>query len=216
MRITKEAIILSAISIIFIFGMGYLIWHSSGIKPAAVVSDLSLLSKTDSHMTGKPTAKVTLVEFGDYQCPACGIAYPMIKQVTDAYASNPNFNFVFRNFPLPQHPNAPEAAEAAEAAGAQGKYWQMHDMLYSSQSEWVDLADPTAMFAVYATKLSLDVPKFTTEIKSKKYDAVISSDQSDGTKAGVDATPTLYVNGTKLNGYSAAMIKTAIDAALAK
>ena len=216
MHINKEAVIIGTISVLFIALMGWLIWHSSGIAPQTTVSDTSILSNATSHMTGSATAKVTMVEFGDYQCPACGAAYPYVKQITDEYASNPNFNFVFRNFPLPQHPNAPEAAEAAEAAGAQGKYWQMHDMLYEGQADWVDLADPTSVFVGYATKLGLDVKTFTSDVATNKYSSVISADQSDGNKAGVDATPTLYVNGTKLADYSVATMKTAIDAALAK
>ena len=167
-------------------------------------------------MTGSATAKVQMVEFGDYQCPACGAAYPMVKQITDEYASNPNFDFVFRNFPLPQHPNAPEAAEAAEAAGAQGQYWQMHDMLYAGQADWVDLADPTAIFVGYATKLGLNVTTFKTALATNQYASAIAADQSDGNQLGVDATPTLYVNGTQLTDYSVTTMKTAIDAALAK
>ena len=215
MHINKEAVILGAVSILFIALMGWLIWHSSGVAPQQKVSDLSILSNANSHMTASATAKVTMVEFGDYQCPACGVAYPYIKQITDKYASNPNFNFVFRNFPLAQHPNAPEAAEAAEAAGAQGKYWQMHDMLYTGQADWVDLADPTSVFVGYATKLGLNVDTFKNDITTNKYSSVISADMSDGTKAGVDATPTLYVNGTKLADYSASTMQKAIDTALA-
>lgn len=216
MHINKEAVVIGTISVLFLGLMGWLIWHSSGIAPKETVSDTSLLSNASSHTTGSATAKVTMVEFGDYQCPACGVAYPYIKQIVDQYASNPNFNFVFRNFPLPQHANAPEAAEAAESAGAQGKYWEMYDLLYQNQKDWVDAADPTSVFVGYAAKIGLSVDTFKNDLATNKYKAVIDADKSDGEKAGVNATPTLYVNGTKLGGYSISNMKTAIDAALAK
>jgi protein-disulfide isomerase len=217
MRINKEALVLGLVSILFIGGMGYLIWHSSGIKPAEMVSDLSLLSNATSHMTGSPEAKVTVVEFGDYQCPACAQTHPAIKQVVDAYAANPDFNFVFRHFPLSQHANAVEAAAAAEASGAQGKYWEMHDMLYEHQNEWASLGDPTVVFVGYATTLGLDVARFTKEISDKKYADVIAADLSDGNRAGVNATPTIYINGTKVSGpIMVKSLSDAIDAALAQ
>ena len=136
--------------------------------------------------------------------------------MTDKYASNPDFNFVFRNFPLPQHPNAPEAAEAAEAAGAQGKYWEMHDALYTGQNDWADVADPTSFFVQYATTIGLDVTKFTADVASDKYAAVITADTNDGDKLGVDATPTIYINGVMQTTFSASALEATIDADLAK
>ena len=218
MHINKEAVIIGVFSVLFLALMGYLIWHSSGAAPTQTVSsaNASSLENSASHMTGSATAKVQMVEFGDYQCPACGAAYPQIKQVTDMYASNPDFNFVFRNFPLPQHPNAPEAAEAAEAAGAQGKYWQMHDALYTGQNDWADVADPTSFFVTYATTIGLDLNQFKSDVASAKYASAISADQSDGNKLGVDQTPTIYINGVMVNNFSAANMEALVKADLAK
>src|SRR5438552_3274427 len=130
----KQVLILIGLGIVIIGG-GILLMLRSGSFSASPtnqpLADPGKLVRDNSHMTSKLNAKVTVVEFGDYQCPACGYAYPILKQVLeDQYKDNPDVNFVFRNFPLPQHANAPAAAEAAEAAGAQGKYWFMHDLLY--------------------------------------------------------------------------------------
>ena len=109
-------IVLSIIGAIVIGIVLVVIFTSKEAVAPATTVDQSHLVTAASHMTGKSGAKVTVVEFGDYQCPACGAFFPEMKQITDAYASNPNFNFVFRNFPLPMHPNAMIGAEAAEAA----------------------------------------------------------------------------------------------------
>lgn len=212
--ISKESIVIGTVSVLFIALMGWLIWRSPAIAPEATVSDLSLLSNASSHMTGNPGAKVTMVEFGDFQCPACAQVYPNIKQIVDKYQSNPNFNFVFRNYPLPQHKNALPSAEAAEAAGAQGKYWEMNHMLYERQAEWDDAANPTDLFVSYAQIIGLDTAKFRAEIVAKKYADVITADLNDGNRAGVNATPTLYINGVKLMDYNPASLEAAVQKAL--
>jgi protein-disulfide isomerase len=148
-----------------------------------------------SHSTASPTAPVTLIEFGDYQCPVCGAAYEPIKTITDRYASDPNFNFVFRNFPLPQHEDAQLAASAAEAAGAQGKYFEMHDLLYSNQNDWSGSTDPMSYFTKYAQQLSLNVDQFNSDTESYKYFTNVDQDMQDGNAFGVNATPTFYVIG---------------------
>src|SRR5258708_6923943 len=125
---SKQAKIMMVIGLVVIVGGIWLLAKTPQQQQAGKAIDSKSLVRSTSHMTGSPNAKVTLVEFGDFQCPACGAAYPVLKPILATYQSNPNFNFVFRNFPLPQHPYAQIAAEASEAAGAQGKYWQMHDM----------------------------------------------------------------------------------------
>jgi protein-disulfide isomerase len=218
MHINKEAIVISVIGILFVGLMGFLLVKSSGapVPTKTIAKDSEYLVRAMSHMTGTKGAKVELVEFGDYECPACGVAHPNIKQITDAYKTNPNFSFVFRNYPLPQHPNAPLGAEAAEAAGAQGKYWEMHDMLYENQAEWGESKAPLQYIIKYAQKIGLDMTKFTKDINGNAYAAVIKADQADGDSLQVDHTPTLYVNGQELATYDVATIKAAVDAALAK
>jgi protein-disulfide isomerase len=206
------AVVVVAIGAFVVFKSG-----DSG-TPAAVGQpvDQSKLVRTTSHMTGSPSAKVTLVEFGDYQCPSCGAAYQPIKDLVSQYSSNSNFNFVFREFPLSSvHPNADIAAEAAEAAGEQGAYWQMHDLLYQNQAEWADSGAPMQFFLKYAQQIGLDVNKFQTEVQASKFDSVISADVADGNAVNVNATPTFYVNGVPYVGDQGTAISDAIAKDLA-
>ena len=154
--------------------------------------DPSLLVRADSNKIATSSAKVTVVEFGDYQCPSCGAAFPILQQMLRDY--NGKINFVFRNFPLSIHQNAQAAAEAAEAAGAQGKYWPMHDMLYDKQNEWGDAANPLPLFDTYAQSLGLDINKFNDDVTHNKYSDKIAKDQADGNSLGVNATPTIYID----------------------
>ncbi len=220
MKPSKEAITISIIGLVFLIIIGVLIWKSSSfVAPATVSTEgQAILARSDSHMTGSSTAKVTMVEFGDYECPACGAAYPILKQVTDSYQNNPNFNFVFRNFPLPQHQYAKMSAEAAEAAGAQGKYWQMHDMLYAGQGDWdpTKTKDPLSIFAGYAQKIGLDVNKFKADVQANAYQDRINADLADVGKLGLDHTPTIYINGKEQTNVSLAVMKATIDSLIAK
>jgi len=166
-------------------------------QPGEAVDPQSLVLDS-SHMTGNKNAKVTLVEFGDFQCPACAAAHPKVKEIIEHYKGNADFNFVFRNFPLSQHKNAVIAAEAAEAAGSQGKYWEMHDKLYEAQGQWSESAAPLDIFAGYAAQLSLNVDQFKGDITNHKFTSIITADQNDGTELKVNSTPTFYLNGEKL------------------
>ncbi len=194
---TKEAKILIAIAVAVVIG-GVLLAIYANPKPAepgAPVDQQSLI-RDSSHMTKKSSAKVNIVEFGDYQCPGCGAAHPILKQVIEKYKDNENVNFVFRNFPLDSiHPNAHISAEAAEAAARQGKFWEMHDILYEKQQEWSTQADPTTMFADYASVLGLNVDEFKTSIGNRLFQDVIKADADDGTKLNVTGTPTFFING---------------------
>jgi len=147
-----------------------------------------------SHMTGdKNVAKVTLIEFGDFECPVCGTTYPVINDIVTKYKADSNFNYVFRNFPLPQHTNAPISASAAEAAASQGKYFEMIGQLYTNQDEWSGSVDPVSSFTKYAQNLGLDVNKFTSDTTSYKYYNNVQQDLADGNALGLNATPTFYL-----------------------
>ncbi len=144
---------------------------------------------------GKSDSKVIFIEYGDFQCPGCGGAYPIVKSVTEKYQGQ--VAFVFRNFPLVTlHPNARAAAAAAEAAGLQGKYWDMHNKLYENQNAWENLSpsDRTDFFVGYAKALNLNTDTFKTDMANQK----ISFDQAVGKKAEVNATPTFFLDGGKL------------------
>lgn len=143
------------------------------------------------HAQGPETAPVTLVEYGDYQCPYCGEAFPIVRQVQKRLG--PKLRFVFRNFPIgTAHPNAPLAAEAAEAAGAQGRFWEMHDMLYEHQSE---LEEPYLL--AYAQELKVEVGQFRSDLERHAYRARVQEDFMSGVRSGVNGTPTFYINGVR-------------------
>lgn len=153
------------------------------------------------HVYGVRDSKVVLVEYGDYQCPGCGSAYQPIKEVTEKYKGQ--LTFIFRNFPLTNiHPNARAAAAAAEAAGKMGKYWEMHDKLFESQSEWqgVSATERTSIFTGYAASLGLNPSKFEAILtdQSTSLNQKINFDIALGRKAGVDSTPTFFLNGKKI------------------
>lgn len=145
------------------------------------------VTKSD-HIQGGSLAAVTLVEYGDYECPYCGQAYGLIKAIQRDLGDR--LRFVFRNFPLgTAHPFAEAAAEAAEAAGAQGKFWEMHDLLYENQAE---LGNELIFGA--ASSLSLDVDRFNNEIKARKYKDRVHRDFMGGVRSGVNGTPGFFVN----------------------
>jgi protein-disulfide isomerase len=146
------------------------------------------------HMQGPPDAPVTLVEYGDYECPYCGEAYPVVKALQERLGDQ--MCFVFRNFPLTQvHPHAEEAAEAAEAAGAQGKFWEMHDLLYENQ----DALEPEDLVQ-YARALKLDLKRFVLEMREHVYVERVREDFRSGVRSGVNGTPTFFINGARHNG----------------
>jgi len=146
------------------------------------------------HMQGPPDAPVTLVEYGDYECPYCGEAYPVVKALQERLGDQ--MCFVFRNFPLTQvHPHAEEAAEAAEAAGAQGKFWEMHDLLYENQ----DALEPEDLVQ-YARALKLDLKRFVLEMREHVYVERVREDFRSGVRSGVNGTPTFFINGARHDG----------------
>lgn len=214
----KEIKILGLIALVVI-GIGAALAFKKGPVrdiPGAPIDSKNLM-RENSHMTGASTAKVTLVEFGDFQCPACAAAHPVVKQIKQTYKDNPNFNFVFRHFPLSGiHKYALDSAEAAEAAGRQGKFWEMHDLLYENQKEW---GVPQAMefFGEYANRLGLNADQLKQEIRDKKYADIISADYADGTALSVNSTPTFFLNGEPLVGIPQfESLKQKIDQKLAE
>ena len=146
------------------------------------------------HIQGSSTAPVTLVEYGDYECPYCGQAYPVIKEVQKRLGDK--LQFVFRNFPLTEmHPHAQHAAEAAEAAAAQNRFWEMHDYLYEHQQALDD-----RYLEKYADYLGLDLAKFNTDMSSHVYADRIREDFLSGVRSGVNGTPTFYINEIRYDG----------------
>jgi len=146
------------------------------------------------HVIGPATAPVTLVEYGDYECPYCGAAHVSVKQILGVLGDD--VRFVFRNFPLSQiHQHAFQAANAAEAAEAQGKFWAMHDVLFENQRHL-----DTASLLGYARALGLDLQRFGADLTQQTYAPRIREDFLSGVRSGVNGTPTFFVNGVRHNG----------------
>jgi len=156
--------------------------------------NLSIPVGNTDHVQGPANAPVTLVEYGDYQCPYCGDAHSVIKSIIRTMGVN--LRFVFRNMPLNEvHPYAQFAAEAAEAAGEQGKFWEMHDAIYERQSELgSDLASQLAR------ALKLDVARFEADMESRLCRTRVKNDFMGGMRSGVAATPAFFINGKRYEG----------------
>lgn len=197
---SKEAKIILSVGIGFFAILALLIYSTNTGPGSQIIADPALLISDTSHMTSTRDAKVNVIEFGDFQCPACAYANPIVQQLIEAYKGNLDVNFVFRHFPLAQHSNAIISAEAAEAAGAQGKFWEMNDMLYRGQNEWSSNSNSLEIFVGYAQKLGLNVKIFTDSINQNKFQDVIVKDRSDGQALGVNSTPTFFINGEKITG----------------
>ena len=159
-------------------------------------ADEAQLLKDAKNTKGDPNAPVRIVEFGDFQCPACAAAYPITKAVVAKNSSK--VYMVFRHFPLSVHPNSQIAAKASEAAALQGKFWEMHDILYEKQNDWATSQNPKELFDQYAESIGLDVKKFDGDLDSVT--GQVNSDYSLGNTVGVSSTPTFFVNGQKYPG----------------
>jgi protein-disulfide isomerase len=185
-------IILAVVVVLF----GAIFWSTKSKTEAPGSNGSS--AQASQHLEGKNTSGVTFVEYGDYQCPYCGQYYPIVKQVQAQYADK--ISYQFRNFPLVQlHPNAMAAARAAEAASLQGKFWQMHDLLYSNQNAWASASSPSSLFDQYAQQLGLNLDTFHKDQNSAGVLATINADEAAGQALGVNATPTFFINGKKID-----------------
>lgn len=216
---TKEGkffIGVGVLTLLIIVGAAIFLSGAPQQTESTTVADAKTLIKGDSHATNPKGAKVTIVEFGDYQCPACGSAHPVIKKLLGDYKEK--ITVVFRNFPLDSvHKNAQIGAEAAESAAVQGKFWEMHDMLYERQSEWSELDKPQDLLVTYAKELKLDTNKFKEDLEKKTYATKIKADYDDGIRLGINSTPTFFINGKlQTSGWSEKGFKKVIDAELKK
>ena len=154
---------------------------------------LSIPVNQADHAQGPADAPITLVEYGDYECPYCGRAYPIVKEIQKRMGDR--LRFVFRNFPLNTiHEHAGVAAQAAESAAAQGKFWEMHDLLYEHQH---DLAD--ADMVRYALRLGLEVYRFESDLSGEVFAKRVSDDFRGGVRSGVNGTPTFFINGVRFD-----------------
>lgn len=211
-RMTNEAKILTGIVIATVaLVIGAVFFLSQPEKP--VVIDPSALIKEDSLKISTDSAKLTIVEFGDFQCPACKAAHPGLKQAMSEYPGQ--VNFVFRHYPLPMHANAQPASKAVEAANRQGKVWEMYDKLFDAQDDWANESNPTEKFKQYAAELGMDAEKLASDMNDSAISDKIYKDIADGNASGVNSTPTLFFNNEKYNkGIGYQDFKAEIEARL--
>ncbi|HEU5103459.1 MAG TPA: thioredoxin domain-containing protein [Roseiflexaceae bacterium] len=161
---------------------------------------------------GKPDAPVTVIEYGDFQCPSCGAFATQQEAAFDQlYVETGKVRFIYHDFPLPQHNNAVIAAAAARAAGEQGKFWQMHDLLFTKQREWSNSTAIQPLLGSYAEAIGLDLQAFDRALQSEKYVAALIAARQQSGQRGVQATPTFEVNGMLVD---ASQLQAAIEAAL--
>lgn len=203
-----------------VIGLSLLVWGLIvAAKKPIVVTRTTLLATpvaATDQVLGSREAKVTLVEYSDYQCPACALYAPLVEQLAKDFSED--LLIVYRHFPLRSiHPNAQLAAQAGEAAALQGKFWEMSKSLFDNQAAWAGEANPRSLFEGYARELGLDVARFLADLESKAVKAKVDGDYDSGLASRVNSTPTFFLNDQVIENprnYDefAALVKEAIDA----
>lgn len=170
----------------------------------------------EDHAKGSADAAVTLVEYSDFQCPACRAFHPVIEQLVEEFPED--VRFVYRHFPLRSiHPNAQLAGQATEAAALQGQFFEMHDALFNTQSQWSSLPDPADFFVELAGSLELNQEQFRTDMESSDARNAVNDDLRNGNRSNVQGTPSLFINGNKIsNPRSYEELKGLVEAAMAQ
>lgn len=213
MKLLKRALTYVAVGLA---GVGLVWFVAYELGGSASESDSQINIQTDDWTKGNKDAQVTLVEYLDFECEACGAYYPVVKQLEAELGDR--VRFVARYFPLAGHKNSMTAASAVEAAGRQGKFWEMHDMLFENQKTWGEksIADPK-LFLTYAQKIGLDITKYQKDVTDPSVRDRIERDKRSGAGLGVQGTPSFFLNGEKLsNPRSYEEFKTLISAELLK
>lgn len=184
------------IALVILFGGIFFITKRQANAPTANGSASN--AQVTNHTEGEGKKGVTLVEYGDFQCPACTAYHPLVKQLVEKYKADITFQFV--NFPLAQiHQNAMAAHRAAEAASMQGKFWEMHNMLYERSSEWNTSSNAFNVFQGFAGQLGLNIDKFKQDYASSQVNDIINADLAQGRKLGINSTPTFFIDGKKID-----------------
>jgi protein-disulfide isomerase len=187
----KSLVMFGVITLVVLFGVGGLLWQF-GKTTDAPIEDIA------GEMRYKQgSGAVTLVEFSDFQCPACQSVHLPLKQMLAKYEGK--VQFVYRHFPLTSiHKNAQLAAQASEAAHQQGKFWEWHNLMFEKQTEWAGLADPHEKFLSYAKDLGLDEAKFSTDLESEATKGIVTQDLLASSRYRLTGTPTFFLNGVKV------------------
>jgi protein-disulfide isomerase len=212
---TKIALLVGLVAMT-LFGGAFVYQEVAAPEPADAAERKNITVRADSHrLDTAEDGKVTLVEFLDFECEACGAAYPFIEQLREQYAGK--VTFVLRYFPIPSHANANNAAYAVESAARQGKLEDMYKRMYDTQAEWGESQDSKAdLFRSFAEDLGLDMARYDADVASPEVAARVQKDVDDGTRLGVSGTPSFYLNGQRLIPSTTEEFIQAIDEALAE
>lgn len=178
--------------------------ESAGMAPVDAVAE-------NDWVKGNASSTITLIEYSDFQCPACAAYYPLIEDFISK--DSDKFKFVYRHFPLSIHANAMHASKASEAAGIQGKFWEMHSLLFVNQNSWATSTTPKTVFEGYAKDLGLDLEKFSADYDLPEIAEKIDNSMKSGVKAGVNSTPSFFLNGKKVSPQNYEQFKKLIDEA---
>lgn len=182
-------------------------------KPPAGGELLAAVTSRD-WVKGGREAKVVLVEYGDFQCPACAAYFPLVAELHQEFGDQ--MAFVWRHFPLSQiHAQAELAARAAEAAGRQGKFWEMHDLIFANQASWAGQSKAGEIFLQYGRELKLDLDKYQNDLESAEVRERVKNDYQEGLAHGINSTPTFFLNGHKVHPNNYGEFKNIIQRALA-
>lgn len=200
--------------ILLIGGIFIAVWRLGGGSVSSTYNGNVAAVVADDHVTGNPSATVTLFEYSDFQCPACRASFPFVKDLLKNLGGQ--FRLVYRHFPLAQHQNAQLAAQAAEAASLQGKFWEMHDLLFNNQDDWAESTTAADIFARYAGTLNLDVNKFKSDINSQAVIDRVNRDLAAANSIGVNSTPTFYLGQYQLNLPSFSALRQSVEDAINK
>jgi protein-disulfide isomerase len=201
MHLTTENKVLIAVVVLTIGLLGGGAYYLTKTAPPEAQAKLPVeqtMNKDLAHAKGNPNSKVKIVEYADFQCPACAASKPMVDQMLKEYGDRVYFEYI--HYPLPIHRWARDAAAAGEAAGQQGKFWEYSDVLYAKQTEWSEKDNAPEIFKQYAKDLGLDVDKFTQAMNSESVKDKVQKSVDAGNKVAVQATPTFFVNGTRYTG----------------
>ncbi len=208
-------VIIAVVLIGAVFGMVKVVSKGLGAQPENPTMPVEILPSVQAkeREKGNPAAKVTIIEYSDFECPACNSYHKAFAELVTSYGDK--VRFIYRYFPLDQHKVGKLSAYAGEAAYRQGKFWEMHDMLFDHQADWEGKpGDARKMFIDFAKTLKLDVTKFTADLDSADVAKVVDEQRQSGVKYGVDRTPSVYVNNIRVLDFT--VLKKTIDEELTK
>lgn len=212
-KVRKGLVITGILLALGFSGYKFIKWVNT---PTPDVAGESITANEEDWKRGAEDAQVVLIEYGDFQCPACRSYYPIVKQLEEEYPDS--LQVIYRHYPLIQiHNNALSAARAAEAAGRQGKFWEMHDKLYENQDDWAEERNPSDKFKTFATDIGLDMEKFESDYNSQEVEDRVNEERLSALGLGLRGTPSFILNGEKIDnpqGYEA--FKAQIESAMNK